>query len=140
MKKCTKCKEEKEFTEYVKDKRSSDGLYNICKPCKKKHYPCKSLPYEVRRAKHLKEKYNMTLQDYSKLSEEQKGKCKICNKEETTIHNILRTIKPLTVDHCHTTGKVRGLLCDSCNRALGYFKDNPIALRKAADYLEATNG
>jgi hypothetical protein len=46
----------------------------------------------------------------------------------------------LAVDHCHTTGKVRGLLCSTCNTALGSFQDNPAYLKAAIHYLESHDG
>ena len=78
-------------------------------------------------------KYGITLEEYDLLLEMQKGVCAICGKlpDETNTNN-----KYLHVDHCHDTGKIRGLLCNPCNMALGLFKDNPLFVRKAADYLE----
>lgn len=70
--------------------------------------------------------YGLTLDCYDKLFKKQKGKCKICNSTSK---------KRLNVDHCHETGKVRGLLCWNCNIALGYFKDNINYLSNAIRYL-----
>ena len=56
----------------------------------------------------------------------QEGKCKICSEFQYR----------LQIDHCHTTMKLRGLICGPCNRGLGVFRDNPEALRNAARYLE----
>jgi hypothetical protein len=61
---------------------------------------------------------------------EQSGVCKICGEPCPTYKHAL------AVDHNHTTGKVRGLLCNNCNNGLGRFRDNPQYLRAAADYLE----
>jgi hypothetical protein len=72
----------------------------------------------------LRKKYGMTLQDYDRLVEEQAGKCAICSLETT-----------LVVDHDHANGAVRALLCGSCNTGLGAFRDNPEAMRRAADYV-----
>ena len=60
--------------------------------------------------------------------------CDICNEHHTTIKD--RTGKSLAVDHCHTTGEVRGLLCFGCNTALGRFKDDPTLLKNAIKYLQ----
>lgn len=60
----------------------------------------------------------------------QGNKCKICETHESEFD------KRLAVDHCHKTGKVRGLLCSSCNTSLGKFKDDPEILRRAINYLE----
>lgn len=79
-------------------------------------------------------KYGLTLEQYMALHAAQGGKCKICRSEETS-----RRRSRLCVDHCHKTGRVRGLLCSVCNRAIGYLKDDPARLRAAAAYLEASN-
>lgn len=82
---------------------------------------------------YLKNNYGIEAKDYERMLEEQDHKCKICKgtgfkmKEE---HTLL-----LMVDHCHTTGRVRGLLCHNCNRALGLLKDNVEALKNAIEYL-----
>lgn len=68
--------------------------------------------------------YGITINDYRRMIEEQCGKCAIC-KEETK----------LVVDHCHSTGKVRGLLCGPCNFGIGNFKENKTALAAAIVYL-----
>ena len=77
----------------------------------------------------LKSAHGITLQDYRKMLERQAGKCAICNNEE-------RNGKRLSVDHNHLTGKVRGLLCDGCNKSLGLMKDNVGAIKNAVAYLE----
>lgn len=83
---------------------------------------------------HLKSLYGITIEDYQVMMVKQGGVCKICNKPETAM--LKGRVKLLAVDHCHVTGKIRGLLCADCNRALGMFKDNPAVLRNAAKYLE----
>ena len=63
------------------------------------------------------------------MLEKQNYKCKICgNGEEEAGHE-------LRVDHCHNTGKIRGLLCSQCNTALGLLKDNPDNIQKALEYI-----
>lgn len=78
----------------------------------------------------LKGSYGITLQEWEALYEAQGGKCAICKHEEDTDRYA-----NLSVDHCHTAGHVRGLLCNNCNRALGMFKDDPTVLDAAAAYL-----
>lgn len=79
--------------------------------------------------RHLEKRYGLTKEAFLQLYESQAGGCAICGAPHA-----------LCVDHCHSTGVVRGLLCDSCNNGLGRFRDNPDSLRKAAEYLEkATN-
>jgi hypothetical protein len=85
------------------------------------------------RERKLKERYNMSLEQYEDLLRAQDGKCKICK-----ILAIYQRVK-LVVDHCHTTGKVRGLLCNACNRMLGYGRDNPDILRRGIEYLYENN-
>jgi hypothetical protein len=91
---------------------------------------------EWRRERKLKHVYNLTPAQYNAMFAAQNGVCAICEEPETTIDK--RTGKPrhLAVDHCHETRRVRGLLCGTCNRAVGYMRDNPARLRKAASYLE----
>ena len=62
-------------------------------------------------------------------------RCAICGQVETAVSRTGRP-KSIAVDHDHDTGRIRGVLCDRCNRALGYLRDNPDLLRRAADYLE----
>jgi len=76
------------------------------------------------KAARLKHKYNLEYEDYLKMLVSQDNKCFICRKDG-----------PLVIDHCHTTGKVRGLLCNSCNAGLGWFKENPESLVNAATYV-----
>lgn len=82
----------------------------------------------------LKRHYSLTLEEYDKLSQQSDNKCYICEKEETA-HRKGQKFQ-LAVDHCHVTKKVRGLLCMSCNQALGLFKDNEAILEKAIQYLK----
>lgn len=79
--------------------------------------------------------YNITIRDYTRMLEEQKGVCKICGKEGFTMakHHVLK----LVVDHCHTTNIVRGLLCHNCNRGLGLFKDDLETLNNAINYVKS---
>jgi len=79
---------------------------------------------------HLKVKYDLTPQKYQEMLEAQNGVCAICG----GINNTSKRTK-LYVDHCHDSNTVRGLLCDSCNRGLGNFKDNMSNLSKAIQYL-----
>lgn len=74
----------------------------------------------------LKERYNMSLDDYLILYESQNGCCAICGITKDVLH----------VDHRHSDGLVRGLLCGSCNRGLGLFKDNSNVILEAHNYLE----
>ena len=83
-----------------------------------------------RRSQQLTKKYGITLEDYEWMLENQNHACKICGTIDPS-----HTSGRMVVDHCHTTGNVRGLLCNRCNTGLGYFKDNPDFLASAIKYL-----
>lgn len=78
---------------------------------------------------YLKCKYNLTLEQYIQMLQDQNNSCKICYRINPTGYNW-------HVDHCHTTGKIRGLLCSKCNQGLGLFEDNIDVLKQAIKYLE----
>ncbi|MBE8475404.1 endonuclease VII domain-containing protein [Streptomyces justiciae] len=112
---CRSCGEIKPHSEWHRNATASDGLATCCKACK-----------AVRgRQGHLKRQYGITEAERDQLIASQGGVCCIC----------LAAV-PEHVDHCHKTGRVRGVLCFSCNAALGQFKDRPDAIRRAAAYVE----
>lgn len=73
----------------------------------------------------LTKKYGLSREGYRALFAQQEGRCAICGDRPEV----------LNVDHCHSTGRVRGLLCTPCNLGIGYFRDSPSALGRAVDYL-----
>lgn len=79
--------------------------------------------------------YGITQQDYENRKSAQGNLCALC-RLPGFILNAERHHEKLCVDHCHKTGVLRELLCHNCNRALGLFQDDPILIRKAADYIE----
>jgi len=79
----------------------------------------------------LKNKYGMSEEQYDVLLLSQDNRCAICNTDTPT-----GKWRVFAVDHCHTTGNVRGLLCNECNRGMGLLRDNAELLRRAADYLD----
>ena len=83
----------------------------------------------------LVRKYGITLEDYERMQEEQDNKCAICLKEETALNPKTKEPRGLAVDHCHSAGKVRGLLCSLCNSAIGSLKDDVGLLERAILYL-----
>lgn len=91
-------------------------------------------PDKIRRYK-LKDRYGITPEQYVELFSNQNGRCDICKKEETARHNRSKKVQKLAVDHCHLTGKVRGLLCQDCNRGIAKFHENIDSLKKAIAYL-----
>ena len=85
----------------------------------------------------LKKQFGITLEEYTALLEKQNGVCAICGQKDKRIHRATGLPMNLAVDHCHTTKKVRGLLCGPCNHGLGNFNEDVQLMKKAADYLEA---
>ena len=126
---CGTCKEEKEGSLFTNSK-------SRCRPCdnarKRKERMTQKDKYLLRdRKKWLKRNYNISLEQYIELFNAQQGRCKICSVHQAELpYN-------LAVDHCHKTGKVRGLLCKPCNSGIGLLKDDPILLEKAREYLSA---
>lgn len=84
--------------------------------------------------KYLRRTYGISLEEYHQMLVKQDHKCLLCSGEGFLMqdtHNM-----KLVVDHCHASGKVRGLLCHNCNRALGLFQDNQQTLERALAYLK----
>ena len=151
---CTKCNIEKELTEFHKRKTSKVGYKPQCKSCRKEEMATRyksnkeHILEKVRkwkannREKHLQynreynllKKYNLTMDDYNKILDSQKGCCAICGTQKLGYGH-----SRLCVDHCHTTGKIRGLLCNACNIALGKFEDKKQRLLNAIHYLEESD-
>ncbi len=131
MKVCQTCKKHKPRTEFY-----GGGSYPRCKTCDKEagaKYKTESpVKFEhSRNKKRLKHAYGLEWEDYLELSETQDNVCKICGRGNKGWL--------LAVDHCHKTGRIRGLLCNTCNRALGLFQDNPELTDKATNYLKENN-
>ena len=103
-----------------------------------KNYYNKPKVRNNRRNNQLKRYFGITLEEYNTLFIKQSGLCAICFKSETI--KQFGKIKPLSVDHCHKTNKIRGLLCSSCNVGLGHFKDDILLLGSAKKYLIENNG
>ncbi|GAA3860672.1 endonuclease VII domain-containing protein [Streptomyces lacrimifluminis] len=112
---CRTCGEIKPHSEWHRDGTASDGLSTRCKACRATRG----------REDHLMRKYGLTEAERDELIVSQGGVCCIC-----------LSAPPAHVDHCHETGRVRGVLCFSCNAALGQFKDRPDVIRRAATYVE----
>lgn len=90
---------------------------------------------KINRASSLRRLYGIDLDEYDFLFKKQRGLCAICLKPNSTDSRKKR----LSIDHCHTTGKVRGLLCGNCNSGLGLFQDDLLILRTAVKYLRESN-
>ncbi len=87
------------------------------------------------RRQNLKKNFGITPEQYDVMLQLQHGRCAICRAENNHRAGSGR-VQNFAVDHCHDTGRIRGLLCGSCNIGLGRFKDNPNFLMEAAAYLE----
>jgi len=126
---CTKCRGI-QHREYYKNNPEKQKIKNDKqKENRKKFYNTPEGIISSRKA-HLKKMYNITLEEYDILLEKQNGVCAICFGKETSYRNEV-----LSVDHNHETGKIRGLLCNTCNRAIGLLKDDPKLLINAVNYL-----
>lgn len=97
---------------------------------KKRHRKFITENPEYMRTSMLKRKYGLTPKDFDRMSKEQGGVCAVCK--------LVPGGKGFYIDHNHETGRVRGLLCFTCNMALGLLKDSAIVARSAAEYLEKT--
>lgn len=164
IKRCSKCKEEKNIDFFNKNKGTKDGYNYYCKKCcgiySKKHHikNCERInkrnkqyrinnPEKVSEANKqwrinnpekfkemnkrccLKRDYALSLEEYYKMLENQNGCCIICGTHQDKLKI------PLCVDHNHSTGKIRGLLCSKCNRGIGMFKEDIKTFYKIIDYL-----
>lgn len=115
-----------EYNERNKDKIKN---YNVTRYVKNKD-KLKNKYVAHLKPQHLMKKYKLTLEEYNLMKLQQNNCCAICKVNESEFS------RSLSVDHCHKTSKVRGLLCYSCNRALGYFFDDVNRLKTAIEYLQ----
>ncbi len=107
---------------------------SYCVECEATVY--KELDRNLNRGYNLK-KYGVTEEKYQEMLKAQNELCAICLNPETATDNRMGgSVKRLAIDHCHTTGKVRGLLCQRCNQGIGNFKHNSKFLKRAAAYCE----
>ncbi len=129
--KCNKVKDREQFNNHV---GALGGKAALCKDCLKKTRVRYSKEYN--KNIRLKSDFGITLEEYTEMLKAQNYVCAICFQPETkTDRRSPGVICTLSVDHCHTTGEIRGLLCNNCNRCLGLLKDSPIVLQSAIDYL-----
>ena len=146
-KECPSCKKVLASSSFNRSNRR-DGYQTYCREChnsmQRKKYnsdPEAKLKRQTREQRRnskkplakkdaeLKRLYGIGIEDYLELIDKQNNVCKICKKE-------CKTKSRLSVDHDHKTKKIRGLLCNRCNRAIGMFEDDPKLLREAARYFE----
>lgn len=130
VKRCNGCEKDLPLTSFYKNKWMRDGFQTRCKECRKK-YDNRASPETQKKWRDnnkskvksykLKHRYGITLEQRKALGES----CEICSSKEE-----------LCVDHCHTTGKVRGILCRQCNLGISNLKETKGHLEKAIEYLE----
>lgn len=113
-KRCSACGRTKSIKSFGRSSASKDGHSHYCRPCMNKRWK------RYRREK----KYGLDQDDYRNLLNAQSRRCAACAASES-----------LVVDHDHVTGEVRGLLCHSCNKALGFLRDDPVRIRSLLSYL-----
>lgn len=137
---CTICKEDKSITGYHKDSSRLDGLYPYCKPCRKV-FTSKSYYDNPQRQREraMKHNYGMTFDELKVKAEAQDYACEICSRDFKADFDSWNH-RQVNIDHCHTTGAVRGILCQDCNHLLGRAHDDTKTLRAAIKYLTKYQG
>ena len=122
---CSTCKGEKVLDQFKLKSLITFGINTACKAClKDRHKYCK-----------IKILYGIDKETHTKFYKDRDGKCDICRRELKMTSDVIDRNSIGNVDHCHITGKVRGLLCNDCNRGLGFFKDNIELVKIAYEYL-----
>ncbi len=143
---CNRCKETKSHDQFhVRRRRGRVELQGLCKVCHrkdmydwKKKNPVKVMAINKRqfyknKARRLKRTYGISIDQFLKMLARQRFKCAICSTKNPGKD------KRFSVDHCHQTGRIRGLLCNRCNVALGAVGDSIPTLKSAINYLEVVN-
>lgn len=137
---CKTCNQTKSIDAFYKDKGLKDGHANNCKVCRdiktdqwrksnNRKYNADMRAYNKKRYHRLRlQRYKLLPEQYAKMLEEQNHACKLCHKKAPGK-------RPLAIDHNHSTGKVRGLLCYACNRAIAIL-DSSNALTAAIAYIK----
>lgn len=156
MKQCAHCKEMKSIDSFHKRNKSKDGAHPYCKVCtasknkewfsnnKEKHAATCALWYSKNKEKanrkgtdwHYKSNYGISYEEFILLAGKQQNKCAICS---TTLVFTGRGTTRAVMDHCHTTGDIRGILCSNCNQGIGLLKENIGILKSSILYLEKYN-
>lgn len=134
------------MSEFYCQKTGKQGVFARCKQCMREEarekYKTDPEKEKIKQANYrknnplanrlrlLKYRYDITKEQYDQLCEKQENRCAICKTSQSDLD------RPLDVDHCHLTGKVRGLLCNKCNQGIGLLKDNVNILKSAINYFE----
>ena len=131
---CNSEKSEKDFYQF-RDKWSGNSYFSSrCKPCHQQHKKENPNTQKHNKAEKLKLRYGLSYEEWESIREKEGHSCMICGITEEEIGRVL------DVDHCHDTGKARGVLCNPCNNMLGRAKDNINLLKAAVTYLETYSG
>lgn len=132
MKTCNDCREVKSQSEFY----AGQGHCKVCNKIRNKRWrDANPGAHRLAYVKgHVRRKYGLSWEDYTRLFDRQKGECALCQSG----HDLLE-VGGLCVDHDHDTGKVRGLLCKGCNSALGALGDSVRAIRHVLAYLEGSS-
>lgn len=130
LRKCTHCGAEKQLLEFPPAKKGKGGLHSWCRKCCNTEAAASRDPVN-RKDYYMKYLYNISVEEYQKMLTEQNGVCYICHRKE---HMPRKT--DLAVDHDKKTGRVRGLLCSNCNRALGFIEENPVFAENLLNYIK----
>ncbi len=125
VKYCGKCEKERPIKDFAKNTAKKDGLQERCRECRATHYSKTGYAKKAYKNRLIR-KYNVTVEFIENLEVQQKGLCAICSGKN----------KSLVIDHCHSTGKVRGLLCTTCNTSLGLLKEKEENFLSAISYLK----
>lgn len=131
-KQCSKCLKVRAVSSFSKCKNAYDGLFPQCRLCKSEF---DKATRAKAKAKHLERKYGLAEAQYWEMFERQGGVCAVCGQPETQV--LRGAVSQLSVDHDHTTGRVRGLLCHHCNTAIGLLRDDTAILEAAIAYLKS---
>jgi hypothetical protein len=149
---CSKCGERKPRSEFTPHSGCAGGLSRRCKTCAQKQHA----EWREKNAEHVRKKgretreniywrdpqaarlrekrlrFNLTAEQLSEMMVAQGARCLVCKNE--FVNSFSNNAKPC-IDHCHKSKKIRGILCNACNTALGMLKDNPDIADAAAAYL-----
>lgn len=144
LKRCTKCGESKTIDEFSLSRKATETANAVYKPSCKQCASDRAMEWyhanrdradENRIRFNLRTLYGITLEQYEEMLRAQGGVCAICKQDEPAAHGRTGRKFKLSVDHCHDSGRIRGLLCQKCNRAIGLLGDDPATLHRAAAYL-----
>jgi hypothetical protein len=128
---CKVCGKEKNLMkDFNSDASGTQGYRQECKQCRNAYHRNRQFTPNGRKDSYLKRTYDITLSQFNEMKAAQNNSCFVCKTHESKLS------RDLVVDHCHVTGKVRKLLCDACNKALGILQEDPEAIKALLDYAE----